>query len=91
MPSAKRFGCVGVLGDDGRSVAWDEQSIARHLDKNLVEMKVEDIMTLESQDGAADDACNERYGTAEPSQHSVLVVTDEEHKFPVGIVYSTTC
>ena len=87
MLSAKRFGCVGILGDDGRLAGIvTDGDIARHLDKNLVELKVDDIMTRNPKTVRASTLAMSAMALLELHNISALVVTDED-KRPVGIVH----
>jgi arabinose-5-phosphate isomerase len=85
--SAKRFGCVCILGDDGRLAGIiTDGDIARHLDKNLVELKVDDIMTRNPKTVRASTLATSAMGLLELHNISALVVTDDD-KRPVGIVH----
>ena len=85
--SAKRFGCVCILGEDGRLAGIiTDGDIARHLDKNLVELKVDDIMTRNPKTVRASTLATSAMGLLEHHNISALVVTDDD-KRPVGIVH----
>jgi arabinose-5-phosphate isomerase len=85
--SAKRFGCVCILGEDGRLAGIiTDGDIARHLDKNLVELKVDDIMTRNPKTVLASTLATSAMGLLEHHNISALVVTDEDRR-PVGIVH----
>ncbi|MGV3548583.1 KpsF/GutQ family sugar-phosphate isomerase [Rhizobium sp.] len=87
MLSAKRFGCVCVLGDDGRLAGIiTDGDIARHLDKNLAELRVDDIMTRDPKTVRTSTLATSAMGLLELHNISALVVTDED-KRPVGIVH----
>ena len=87
MLSAKRFGCVCVLGDDGRLAGIiTDGDIARHLDKNLAEMKVDEIMSRNPKTVRPSTLATSAKGLLELHNISALVVTDDD-KRPVGIVH----
>jgi arabinose-5-phosphate isomerase len=85
--SRKRFGCVGVVDDDGvlAGIVTDGD-IARRLDKNLVEMKVEDIMTRNPKTVRRTTLATSAMGLLNLYNISALLVTDDEGK-PTGIVH----
>jgi len=85
--SRKRFGCVGVVDNFGclQGVVTDGD-LARHLDSNLSEMCVEDVMTRNPktvQKGMLATAA-----MAILNEHSIgaLLVVDDDHQ-PIGIVH----
>lgn len=83
----KRFGCVGVVDDDGVLVGIvTDGDIARRLGKNLVEMKVEDIMTHSPKFVHGDMLATSAMGLLNQYTISALIVTDED-KRPVGVVH----
>jgi arabinose-5-phosphate isomerase len=85
--SHKRFGCVCVLGDDGRLAGIvTDGDIARHLDKNLAELKVDDIMSRNPKTVRPTTLATSAMGLLELHNISALVVTDDD-KRPVGIVH----
>ncbi len=85
--SHKRFGCVGVVGEDGvlAGIVTDGD-IARRLDKNLVEMKVEEIMTRNPKTVRKNTLATSAMGLLNLYNISALMVTDEDNR-PVGIVH----
>jgi arabinose-5-phosphate isomerase len=85
--SHKRFGCVGVVGEDGvlAGIVTDGD-IARRLDKNLVEMKVEEIMTKNPKTVRKNTLATSAMGLLNLYNISALMVTDEDNR-PVGIVH----
>lgn len=85
--SHKRFGCVGVVGEDGvlAGIVTDGD-IARHLDKNLVEMTVEEIMTKNPKTVRRNTLATSAMGLLNLYNISALMVTDEDNR-PVGIVH----
>ena len=85
--SHKRFGCVGVVGEDGvlAGIVTDGD-IARRLDRNLVEMTVEEIMTKNPKTVRRNTLATSAMGLLNLYNISALMVTDEDNR-PVGIVH----
>ncbi|MBL0371711.1 KpsF/GutQ family sugar-phosphate isomerase [Rhizobium sp. KVB221] len=85
--SLKRFGCVGVIGEDGvlAGIVTDGD-IARRLDKNLVEMKVEEIMTKNPKTVRRNTLATSAMGLLNLYNISALMVTDDDNR-PIGIVH----
>ena len=85
--SVKRFGCVGVLGEDGclAGIVTDGD-IARRLHKNLVEMKVEDVMTRNPKTVRKNTLATSAMGLLNLYNISALFVTDDDNR-PHGIVH----
>ena len=87
MLSIKRFGCVGIVGDDGCLAGIiTDGDIARHLDKNLVEMKVDEIMTRNPKTVRPTTPATSAMGLLNLHNISALIVTDDD-KRPLGIVH----
>lgn len=85
--SLKRFGCVGVMGDDGRLAGIvTDGDIARRLHKNLVELKVEDVMTRSPKTVRRNTLATSAMGLLNLHNISALFVTDEDNR-PLGIVH----
>jgi arabinose-5-phosphate isomerase len=85
--SAKRFGCVCVVDGEGRLVGIiTDGDLARHLDRNLAEFKVEDLMTRNPK--TADPEMLSGVATAVINDHNIsaLVVVEKDGR-PVGIVH----
>jgi arabinose-5-phosphate isomerase len=85
--SRKRFGCVGVVDHEGRlqGVVTDGD-LARHLDSNLSQMCVEDLMTHDPK--TVDKNTLATAAMALLNKHSIaaLLVVDDDNR-PVGIVH----
>jgi arabinose-5-phosphate isomerase len=87
MLSIKRFGCVGVLDDAGCLIGIiTDGDIARHLDKNLVEMKVDEIMSHNPKTVRPTTLATSAMGLLNLHNISALIVTDDD-KRPLGIVH----
>ena len=87
MLSIKRFGCVGIIGDDGCLAGIiTDGDIARHLGKNLVEMKVDEIMTRNPKTVRPTTLATSAMGLLNLHNISALIVTDDD-KRPLGIVH----
>lgn len=85
--SAKRFGCVGVLDEEGRlcGVVTDGD-LARHLDGNLVTMLVDDVMTVNPKTIAKDSLATSAMALLNTHSIAALLVVDE-YRRPIGIVH----
>ena len=87
MLSIKRFGCVGIIGDDGCLAGIiTDGDIARHLGKNLVEMKVDEIMTRNPKTVRPTTLATSAMGLLNLHNISALIVTEDD-KRPLGIVH----
>ncbi|EUB97115.1 putative signal transduction protein with CBS domain containing protein [Rhizobium sp. CF080] len=85
--SRKRFGCVGVLDGDGCVCGViTDGDISRHLDLDLRQTRVEDVMTRNPK--TVDKETLATKAMAILNKHSIgaLLVVDAERK-PVGIVH----
>jgi len=85
--SRKRFGCVGVLDDDGCLCGViTDGDISRHLDLDLRQTRVEDVMTVNPK--TVDKETLATKAMAILNKHSIgaLLVVDETRR-PVGIVH----
>jgi arabinose-5-phosphate isomerase len=85
--SQKRFGCVGVIDESGVLVGIvTDGDIARRLGKNLVEMKVEEIMTRNPKTVRETTLATSAMGLLNLYNISALIVTDDDNR-PVGVVH----
>jgi arabinose-5-phosphate isomerase len=85
--SLKRFGCVGVVDDAGALVGiLTDGDIARRLGKNLVDMKVEEIMSLNPKTVRQNSLASAAMGLLNLYNISALMVTNEDN-CPVGVVH----
>ena len=85
--SQMRFGCVGVLDDDGRLCGIvTDGDLARCLDRNLAELCVDDIMTPNPKTVTEEMLATAAMGLLNKHNISALMVTDENLR-PVGIVH----
>jgi arabinose-5-phosphate isomerase len=85
--SRKRFGCVGVVDDEGRlqGVVTDGD-LARHLDGNLSQMCVEDVMTHNPKTVDKDMLATAAMALLNKHSIGALLVVDENRR-PIGIVH----
>jgi arabinose-5-phosphate isomerase len=85
--SRKRFGCVGVVDEDGRlcGVVTDGD-IARHLDINLKEAVVDDWMTENPKTVGKDTLATAAMALLNKYSIGALIVVNEEN-CPIGIVH----
>ncbi|AYD02155.1 KpsF/GutQ family sugar-phosphate isomerase [Neorhizobium sp. NCHU2750] len=85
--SAKRFGCVGVVDDEGRlcGVVTDGD-LARHLDNNLGAMCVDDVMTVNPKTVGKETLATAAMAILNKHSIGALLVVDAD-KRPVGIVH----
>jgi arabinose-5-phosphate isomerase len=87
--SAKRFGCLGVVSDDGRLIGIvTDGDLRRHMGPNLLEQQVGEIMTRAPRtvgpDALAADAL--RVMNEPPRPITTLFVVDAAQK-PLGILH----
>jgi arabinose-5-phosphate isomerase len=85
--SRKRFGCVGVVDNDGRlqGVVTDGD-LARHLDSNLAQMCVDDVMTRAPKTVEKGTLATAALALLNAHSIGALLVVDGD-KRPVGIVH----
>jgi arabinose-5-phosphate isomerase len=85
--SAKRFGCVGVLDDDGRLCGvLTDGDLARHLDGNLGVMTVDEAMTTNPKTIAKDALATAAMALLNKHSIAALLVVDEDRR-PIGIIH----
>jgi arabinose-5-phosphate isomerase len=85
--SRKRFGCVGVLDEDGRLCGIvTDGDLARGLNLNLGEMLVDDVMTKDPKTVSRTTLATAAMAVLNKHNISALMVVDEERR-PVGIVH----
>ncbi|SMF05549.1 arabinose-5-phosphate isomerase [Xaviernesmea oryzae] len=85
--SEKRFGCVGVLDDEGRLCGIvTDGDLARGLNLNLGEMVVDDIMTQNPKTVGKETLATEAMAVLNKHNISALMVVDGDRR-PVGIVH----
>lgn len=85
--SQKKFGCVGVIDHEGRLCGViTDGDLARHLDLNLKETLVDDVMTTNPKTVRRDMLATAALALV--NQHSIgaLIVVDDQ-KHPIGIVH----
>jgi arabinose-5-phosphate isomerase len=84
--SKKRFGCVCIVGEDGRLAGIiTDGDLARNLDRNLGALTVDDIMTRTPKTVDPDALTGEAIAILDENRISALVVVEDGK--PVGIVH----
>jgi arabinose-5-phosphate isomerase len=85
--SQKRYGCVGVINDEGILVGIvTDGDIARNLSRNLAELSVDEIMTRGPKTVKPSTLATAALGLLNQYNISALIVTDETFR-PVGVVH----
>ncbi|MBW6421668.1 KpsF/GutQ family sugar-phosphate isomerase [Rhizobium sp. XQZ8] len=85
--SRKRFGCVGVLDDDGCLCGViTDGDISRHLDLDLRQTLVDDVMTRNPKTVGKDTLATAAMAILNKHSIAALLVIDETRR-PVGIVH----
>lgn len=85
--SQKRFGCVGVVDEDGRLCGIvTEGDLARNLARPLSELKVDDIMTRTPKTIRATSLATSAAATLNEMGITALIVIDDDQR-PTGIVH----
>jgi len=85
--SKKRFGCVGVVGEDGTLAGIiTDGDIARNLGRNLVSITVEHIMTKAPKTVRANTLATTAMAMLNDYNISALLVIDDE-KRPIGVIH----
>lgn len=84
--SRKGFGCVGVLGGNGKLAGIvTDGDLRRHMDGDLLSMTVDQVMTREPKTIVPDTLCATALKTINASAITTLMVVEEGK--PVGIVH----
>ena len=86
--SRKRFGCVGVLDEDGRLCGIvTEGDMARNLSRNLAELDCRRYHDADAEDDQTDGAGDHGARTCSTSINiSALIVIDDDRR-PIGLVH----
>jgi arabinose-5-phosphate isomerase len=85
--SRGRFGCVGVLDEDGRLCGIvTDGDMSRNLTRNLAELDVDDIMTRAPKTVKSTVLATSALSILNQSNISVLMVVDDDNK-PIGLVH----
>jgi arabinose-5-phosphate isomerase len=85
--SNKRFGCVGVLDEEGRICGViTDGDIARHLDVNLNTLTVDDVMTSDPKTVGRDTLATAAMALLNKHSIGALIVVNEDRR-PVGIIH----
>lgn len=86
MISQKGFGCVGVIDDSGRLAGIvTDGDLRRHIQKDLLAMSVEEVMTVDPITVAPDTLAAGALNTINQLSITALMVLKDEK--PVGIVH----
>ena len=84
--TAKTFGCVGITDARGHLVGIiTDGDLRRHMSADLLERRVEEVMTQAPEDGAARSARQRGAGDLNSIEDHALIVVDAGK--PVGIVH----
>ena len=84
--TAKTFGCVGIVDHDGRLAGIiTDGDLRRHMSANLLELKVEDVMTKGPKTVRPDQLVSEALELLNSMQKTQLIVVDAGK--PVGVVH----
>ncbi len=84
--SEKRFGCIAVLNDDETLAGIiTDGDLSRNLHRNLVTMKVEDIMTRKPKTVPPTMLASAALALLNEHNIGALIVTEDS--FPIGIVH----
>jgi arabinose-5-phosphate isomerase len=84
--SAKGFGCVGIIGRDGRLVGVvTDGDLRRHMREDLLAARVDDVMTASPKTVRSDRLASEALQILNDAKITALIVVDRGK--PVGIVH----
>jgi arabinose-5-phosphate isomerase len=84
--TAKTFGCVGIVDGDGNLAGIiTDGDLRRHMSGNLLDRKVEDVMTREPQTVRPDQLVSEALELLNSTKKTQLIVVDAGK--PVGVVH----
>jgi arabinose-5-phosphate isomerase len=84
--SSKGFGCVAVLGEDGRLAGIiTDGDLRRNMDGDLMSRRVEEVMTRSPRRVAPDALAGAVLQTINASSITTIIVVEDER--PVGIVH----
>ncbi len=84
--SAKGFGCVAVVGRDGKLAGViTDGDLRRHMRADLLQAQVDDIMTVSPKTVRPDQLASEALELLNSSKITALIVVESER--PVGIVH----
>lgn len=85
--SRKRFGCVGIVDEDGRLCGFiSDGDISRHLHLDLRETRVDEVMTRNPKTISKETLATKAMALLNKHSIGALLVVDEERK-PIGIVH----
>ena len=84
--TAKSFGCVGITDPQGRLAGIiTDGDLRRHMSANLLELKVETVMTRQPKTVRPDQLVSEALELLNSLQKTQLIVVDKDK--PVGVVH----
>jgi arabinose-5-phosphate isomerase len=84
--SAKGFGCVGVIGDDGRLAGIvTDGDLRRHMRTNLLDARVVDVMTRSPKTVRPDQLASETLELLNSTKITAVFVVESVK--PIGIVH----
>ncbi|NJO67576.1 MAG: KpsF/GutQ family sugar-phosphate isomerase [Rhodospirillales bacterium] len=88
--SSKGFGCVGIIGDDGRLAGIiTDGDLRRHMGSNLLELSAAEVMTPNPKAIRPDALASEALGFMNSRSITNLFVVEDRR--PVGIVHVHDC
>lgn len=89
--AARRFGCVGITGSDGALIGIvTDGDLARHMDRELLNRKVQEVMTRAPKVIGADRLAGEALALMNEKNITQLFVLDEA-MCPKGILHMHDC
>ena len=84
--SAKGFGCVGIVNPKGKLVGIiTDGDLRRHMRPNLLDRRVDDVMTRDPKTARADQLASEALQMLNASKVTALFVVEADK--PVGIIH----
>ena len=84
--SRKGFGCVAVVGEDGRLTGIiTDGDLRRHMDSDLLSMVVDDVMTKDPKRAVADALAGSVLQVVNASSITSMIVVEDDK--PIGILH----
>jgi arabinose-5-phosphate isomerase len=84
--TAKSFGCVGITDERGQLAGINtDGDLRRHMSPNLLELKVETVMTRRPETVRPDQLVSEALELLNTLQKTQLIVVEQDK--PVGVVH----
>jgi arabinose-5-phosphate isomerase len=92
--TAKRFGCVGIVNDEGKLIGiFTDGDLARCMGRDLLGLKVKDVMTRTPKVVAPKQLAAQALAKMNSQKITVLFVVDDEQPAarPIGILHMHDC